>query len=376
MIIKPLVVSVISAQGKGGRMKKLASVLLLTLLTSKAGAKLPVEKLKLPPGFAISVWAQVPGARSLAQAPDGRVFVGSRSGDKVYVVKDGKTQVFAQGLDSPNGVAFKDGKVYIAEISSIHEYDGSANAKLPLKSLRTLPQKFPSDTHHGWKFIRFGPDGKLYVPVGANCNICDPGKDYARIYRIDVNGTSKEEVASGVRNTVGFDFHPESKELWFTDNGRDWMGDDRPPCEVNRLTAQGQNFGFPYCHGKSVLDPEFGKGKNCADYVAPVVELRAHVAPLGMRFYTGKMFPAEYHNSIILAEHGSWNRSTPQGYRLTFVKLNGSQVEKTEGFIEGWLQGDSAWGRPVDVEVLQDGSMLISDDKAGVIYRLTYKAQK
>nr|BFD58705.1 sorbosone dehydrogenase family protein [Bdellovibrio sp. CKG001] len=354
-------------------------LLLLGLLFSSLSleaASLPLDKLKLPPGFAISVWARVPGARSLTQAPDGRVFVGSRSGDKVYVVKDGKTQVFAQGLESPNGVAFKDGKVYIAEISSIHEYDGSPKAKLPLKPLRTLPQKFPSDTHHGWKFIRFGPDGKLYVPVGANCNICDPGKDYARIYRIDVNGTSKEEVASGVRNTVGFDFHPVSKELWFTDNGRDWMGDDRPPCEVNRLTVQGQNFGFPFCHGKNIVDPEFGKGKKCSDYVAPVVELRAHVAPLGMRFYTGNMFPAEYHNSILLAEHGSWNRSTPQGYRLTFVKLNGSQVEKTEGFIEGWLQGDSAWGRPVDVEVLPDGSLLISDDKAGVIYRLTYKAQK
>lgn len=338
-------------------------------------AQLPLEKLKLPPGFEISVWARVPGARSLAQAPDGRIFVGSRSGDKVYVVKDGKAQVFAQGLESPNGVAFKDGKVYVAEISRIQEFDGNAQAKLPLKPLRTLPQVFPSDTHHGWKFIRFAPDGKLYVPVGANCNICDPGKDFARIYRIDVNGTSKEEVAVGVRNTVGFDFHPDTKELWFTDNGRDWMGDDRPPCEVNRLTKLGQNFGFPFCHGKNILDPEFGAGKSCADFVAPEVELRAHVAPLGMRFYTGKLFPVEYHNSIILAEHGSWNRSSAQGYRLTWVKLKGSQVEKVQGFVEGWLQGDSAWGRPVDVEVLPDGSMLVSDDKAGAIYKLTYKAK-
>ncbi|MFS4460934.1 PQQ-dependent sugar dehydrogenase [Bdellovibrio sp. HCB2-146] len=334
--------------------------------------KLPLEKLKMPPGFQISVWAEVPGARSLAQAPDGRIFVGSRAGDEVYVVKDGKTSVLATGLKSPNGVAYRDGKLYVAEISQISEFDVSKNQKLPMKPIRVLPQKFPTDGHHGWKFIRFGPDGKLYVPVGANCNICDPGKEYARIYRIDVNGTSKEEVAQGVRNTVGFDFNPETKTLWFTDNGRDWMGDDKPPCEVNRLTKVGENFGFPYCHGKSLQDPEF-KDKPCSQFTPPQVELRAHVSPLGMRFYTGKMFPSEYKNAIILAEHGSWNRSIPQGYRLTLVKMKGDEVQKVEGFIEGWMQPDSIWGRPVDVEVLPDGSMLISDDKAGVIYRLTYK---
>ncbi|WP_413944801.1 PQQ-dependent sugar dehydrogenase [Bdellovibrio sp. HCB-162] len=344
-------------------------------VSSGFAAKLPLEKLKMPAGFKISVWATVPGARSLAQAPDGRIFVGTRSGDKVYVVQNGKTQVLAQGLDTPNGVAFKDGKLYVAEISRILEFDVSKQTALPMKPSRILEQRFPSDTHHGWKFIRFGPDGFLYVPVGANCNICDPGKEYARIYKIDVNGNSKEEVAQGIRNTVGFDFHPTTKELWFTDNGRDWLGDDRPPDELNRLTKIGENFGFPVCHGKDILDPEFGKEKSCKNFTPPVAELRAHVAALGMRFYTGAMFPAEYKNSIILAEHGSWNRSTAQGYRLTFVKLNGSQVEKTEGFIEGWLQGDSAWGRPVDVEVLSDGSMLVSDDKAGVIYRVTYQGK-
>lgn len=353
-------------------------VLVLTSLFFSSlvfAAKLPLEKLKLPQGFKISVWAEVPGARSLAQAPDGRIFVGSRGGDKVYVVQNGKTQVLALGLDTPNGVAYRDGKLYVAEISRILEFDVSKQTSLPLKPVRILEQKFPSDTHHGWKFIRFGPDGKLYVPVGANCNICDPGKDYARIYRIDVNGNSKEEVAQGVRNTVGFDFHPATQELWFTDNGRDWLGDDRPPCELNRLTKVGENFGFPACHGKDILDPEFGKGKSCKSFTAPVVELAAHVAPLGMRFYTGSQFPAAYQNSVILAEHGSWNRSTPQGYRLTFVKLNGSQVEKVETFIDGWLQGDSAWGRPVDVEVLKDGSLLVSDDKAGIIYKVTYQGK-
>ncbi|WP_445291995.1 PQQ-dependent sugar dehydrogenase [Bdellovibrio sp. BCCA] len=347
----------------------------LLFISSGFAAKLPLEKLKMPVGFKVSVWATVPGARSLAQAPDGRIFVGTRSGDKVYVVQNGKAQVLAQGLDTPNGVAYKDGKLYVAEISRILEFDVSKQTALPMKPSRILEQKFPSDTHHGWKFIRFGPDGLLYVPVGANCNICDPGKEYARIYKIDVNGNSKEEIAQGIRNTVGFDFHPTTKELWFTDNGRDWLGDDRPPDELNRLTKIGENFGFPGCHGKDILDPEFGKGKSCRNFTPPVAELRAHVAALGMRFYTGNMFPAEYKNSIILAEHGSWNRSTAQGYRLTFVKLNGSQVEKVDGFVEGWLQGDSAWGRPVDVEVLSDGSMLVSDDKAGVIYRVTYQGK-
>ncbi len=355
--------------------------LTLTLINIIAGtlvsqaATLPLNKLKLPPGFQISVWAQVEGARSLAVAPDGRVFVGTRTGDKVHVIKDGKVQVFAAGLDKPNGVAFRDGKLYVAEISRILEFDASEKVKLPTKALRALPQKFPSDAHHGWKFIRFGPDGKLYVPVGANCNICDPGTEYARIYRIDVNGTSKEEVAQGVRNTVGFDFHPVSKELWFTDNGRDMLGDDIPPCEVNRLTQAGQNFGFPFCHGKNIQDPEFGR-KECSAFTPPVIELRAHVAPLGLRFYMGSMFPTSYKNSLIFAEHGSWNRSVPQGYRLTFAKLNGDKVEKVEGFIEGWLQGETAWGRPVDVEMMADGSLLVSDDKAGVIYRVSYKLNK
>jgi glucose/arabinose dehydrogenase len=354
-------------------MKFILSALFFVCQFANAETKLPLEKLKLPAGFKIEVWAEIPGARSMTQSPDGRIFVGTRTQDKVWVVKDGKAQIFAEGLNTPNGVAYKDGKLYVAEVSRILEFDASPEAKLPGKAVRELPAKFPSDVHHGWKFIRFGPDGKLYVPVGANCNICDPGADYARIYRIDINSPNKEEVAQGVRNSVGFDWDPKTKDFWFTDNGRDWLGDNKPPCELNHLITLKQNFGFPFCHGKDILDPEFGKGKNCSDYTAPAVELRAHVAPLGMRFYTGSMFPAEYANSIILAEHGSWNRAIPQGYRLTFVKLDGSKIEKTVGFIEGWLQGMTSWGRPVDVEVMKDGSMLVSDDKADVIYRVTYK---
>lgn len=341
-------------------------------LLPAVAAKLPLEQLKLPAGFKISVYAEVPNARSLAQAPDGRIFVGTRAGDQVYVVENGKTSVFADRLDFPNGVAVRDGKLYVAEVSRVLEFDISKKGKQ--KPLRALPQTFPKDTHHGWKFIRFGPDGMLYVPVGANCNICDLGADYGRIYRIDVKGTSKTVVAEGVRNTVGFDWSPVDKSLWFTDNGRDWLGDDTPPDELNHLTKEGEHFGFPYCHGKSILDPEFGKGKNCKSYKAPEAELRAHVAALGMRFYTGSMFPADYHGAIILAEHGSWNRSQPQGYRLTLAKIKDGQVVAVEPFVEGWLRKDgSVWGRPVDVEVLKDGAMLVSDDKAGVVYKIIYQ---
>jgi glucose/arabinose dehydrogenase len=345
---------------------------------AEAAAKLPLEKLTLPPGFSISVFAEVPGARSLAVTPSGVVFVGSRGlgGEhNVYRIKNNKVEILASNFKSPNGVAFKDGKLYVADISRITELSDAENKSGTDLKPRMLPQVFPKDTHHGWKFIRFGPDGNLYVPVGANCNVCDPGKDYARIYRIDVKGTAKEEVAQGVRNTVGFDFHPLTNELWFTDNGRDMLGDDSPPDEVNRLTKVGQNFGFPYCFGKSTQDPAFSQ-KKCADLTAPEVELRAHVASLGMRFYTGKNFPAEYENQIILAEHGSWNRAKPQGYRLTLVRMKPGEPAKAEAFVDGWLQGDDAWGRPVDVEIYKDGSLLVSDDKAGVVYRISYSPPK
>lgn len=340
---------------------------------ASAAKKIPLEKLKLPPGFAISVFAEVPKARSMTQTDDGRVFVGTRDGDKVYVIQNGKVRIFAEGLSVPNGVAYKNGKLYVAEIPRIYEFAVPAQVTKPLKPTRTLSQTFPSDGHHGWKFIRFGPDGMLYVPVGANCNICETGTEYGRIFRIDVNGTNKELVAQGVRNTVGFDWDPLSKDLWFTDNGRDMLGDDLPPDELNHLTKLGQHFGFPYCHGTALQDPEFGKGKDCKQFTPPALELRAHVAALGMRFYAGSMFPKEYQNGVILAEHGSWNRSKKQGYRLTFVPIKNGQAQTAQAFVEGWLQGEEAWGRPVDVEVMKDGSLLVSDDEAGVIYRITYR---
>ncbi|WP_413582317.1 PQQ-dependent sugar dehydrogenase [Bdellovibrio sp. HCB288] len=360
-------------------MKSFLFLIVASLLWSELGfgAKdLPINKLKMPPGFEISVWATVPNARSIAQAPGGRFFVGNRGEDNVYLVQNGKAQVFAEKLSVPNGVAFKDGKLYVAQVSEILEFSVPDKVTTPQKPVRTLTQKFPTDGSHGWKFIRFGPDGKLYVPVGAPCNICDMGTEYGRIYRIDVNGSSKEVVAEGVRNTVGFDWDPTSQNLWFTDNGRDWMGDNLPPDEINHLTKVGEHFGFPYCHGKNILDKEFGKGKDCKNYKAPEAELRAHVAALGMRFYNGKMFPSEYQGGIIYAEHGSWNRSAPQGYMVGFAFMKDGKITTVKPLVEGWLQVGDAWGRPVDVEVMEDGSVLISDDKAGVIYRLSYKAPK
>jgi len=358
--------------------KGLFAVIILWGLSASA-KPLPLDKIKMPPGFKISVFAKVPGARSLAVTPSGVVFVGTRGGvigeHNVYRIKDGKVDVLSKDFKAPNGVAFKDGKLYVADIAQVTVLTDPENKSGKDLKPQTLPQKFPSDTHHGWKFIRFGPDGKLYIPVGANCNVCDPGTEYARIFRIDVNGTSKEEIAQGVRNTVGFDFSPITKELWFTDNGRDWLGEDSPPDEVNRLAKVGQNFGFPYCHGKNTQDPDFTQ-KKCAEFTPPEIELRAHVAALGMRFYTGKQFPAEYENQIILAEHGSWNRVKPQGYRLTMVKMKDGKATEAVSFAEGWLQDDDAWGRPVDVEIYKDGSLLVSDDKAGVVYQISYSPPK
>ncbi len=330
--------------------------------------KLPLDKLKLPPGYEARIFAVVPEARSLALGEKGEVFVGTR-GDKVYRVRDGnldgkaeRVEVLLKGLNQPNGVAYRDGDLYVAEIQQVSKVtkinDVTAKSIKPV----VLPQKFPSDKHHGWKFIRFGPDGWLYIPVGAPCNVCDPGKEYARLYRIDPNSDKKEEMAQGLRNTVGFDWDPKTKELWFTDNGRDLLGDDTPPCEINKLTNKGENFGFPYCHGKNVQDPEFKK--SCSQFTPPQVNLPAHVAPLGMRFWKG---------NILLAEHGSWNRSTPQGYRVSLVTVENGKAVRYTPWIEGWLQGREAWGRPVDVEVYFDGSLLVSDDEAGVIYQIRPK---
>ncbi|HLP16598.1 MAG TPA: sorbosone dehydrogenase family protein [Bacteroidota bacterium] len=343
-------------------------------------SRLPLDKIKLPHGFHIAMYAEVPNARSLTLGSKGTVFVGSRSDDHVYAVidanKDGKAEKvypIGKGLNTPNGVAFYHGSLYVAEISRILRFDDIENRFSNPPAPVVVTDSYPTEKSHGWKFIAFGPDGKLYVPVGAPCNVCDE-KDpiYASITRLNPNGTEREIYARGIRNTVGFDWHPQTKELWFTDNGRDMMGDDVPDDELNCAPKKGLHFGFPYIHQGDVFDPEYGQGKKLSDYVAPVQNLGPHVAALGMRFYTGTMFPAEYRNQILIAEHGSWNRSTPIGYRLTCVKLKGNTAVSYAPFAEGWLDGRRAWGRPVDVLVMPDGALLVSDDQAGVIYRITY----
>jgi len=315
-------------------------------------------------------------------SPDGTLFVGTR-GDKVYAIPhadkpDGARRVLtiARRLKQPNGVAFRDGALYVAEVSRVIRFDGiERHLESPPEPV-VLTDRYPTAAHHGWKFIRFGPDGYLYVPVGAPCNICEPGDPYASITRIKPDGSAFEIYARGVRNSVGFDWQPQTGILWFTDNGRDWLGDDRPPDELNAAPRAGMNFGYPYCHGGDIPDPEFGAKRPCSDFTPPAMNLGAHVAALGMRFYTGTMFPAEYRSQIFIAEHGSWNRSVPIGYRVMVVHLKDGRAVRKEIFAEGWLADGSRWGRPVDIEVMPDGALLVSDDYGGMIYRITYGPQE
>jgi glucose/arabinose dehydrogenase len=338
-------------------------------------ASLHLDQIRLPPGFKISVFNDhVPGARSMALSPNGVLFVGTRDQGVVYAIRDGKTYTIAQGLNMPNGVALKDGSLYVAEIQRVIRFDDIEKKLEHPPTPVIVNAHFHTETHHGWKFIRFSPDGKwLYVPVGAPCNVClqkDP--TYAAILRMHPDGSGLEIFANGVRNTVGFDWDPHTQELWFTDNGRDMLGDDLPPDELNHAPDKGMHFGFPYCHAGTIADPEFGTQKSCADFTPPAQPLGAHVASLGMRFYTGKKFPDEYRDQIFIAEHGSWNRSKKSGYRITLVRLKNGKVASYEPFATGWLQGEENWGRPVDLQLTPEGDLLVSDDFAGAIYKITY----
>lgn len=350
-------------------------------ITDKS-ARLPLDKIKLPQGFSISIYAEVENAREMVMSPAGIIYVGNKERDKVYALKDvngdhiaDKKWVIASGLNNPNGVAFKNGALYVAEINKVTKFaDIEKNLANPGKGT-VIYDKFPTDWPHGWKHIAFGPDGKLYVPVGAPFNIGEPKEAYASLFRMNDDGTGVEKFAKGIRNTVGFTWRPGTSELWFTDNGRDMLGDDIPSDELNTATKPGMNFGYPYFHAGDIKDPQFGGTHTADEFTPPSIKLGAHVASLGLKFYTGSMFPSAYKNNIFIAEHGSWNRSKKSGYRVSMVKTTNGKAVSYEPFVTGWLDETTQvpWGRPVDVLMLPDGSMLVSDDTAGVIYRITYK---
>jgi len=343
-------------------------------------AELPLQQIKLPPGFSITLFArQIPGARSMAWNGKDTLYVGTRGEGKVYALVDtdgdykaDQKFVIAENLNMPNGVVYHQGDLYVAEVHRIIKFGNIDSNYSKLPEAQPVYTHLPTESHHGWRYLNLGPDNKLYISIGAPCNVCDES-GYAKIARLNLDGSDFEIVAHGVRNSVGFSWHPVTGHLWFTDNGRDWMGDDSPSDELNRVTKDGQHFGFPYCHGGVILDPEFGKGKSCATYVAPVQKLGAHVASLGVNIYSGSMFPKNYTGQVFIAEHGSWNRSKKSGYRISMVKLKNNRAVSYESFASGWLQGQSSWGRPTDIKELPDGSLLVSDDQANAIYRITYQ---
>lgn len=357
------------------------SLLILAYLAwvPMALADVDLDDIKLPRGFKIEVYANVPNARSLALADNGVVFVSNRREDSVYAVVprgDANPQVieFASDLDTPNGIAYYNGHLFVAEVERILLYRNAVDRLSEKPIPEVLDVRLPGERHHGWRYIGVGPDYKLYINIGAPCNICDRDDEgFGQIWRMNLDGSGIETYARGVRNSVGFTWHPETGELWFTDNGRDMMGDDLPPCELNHAPAQGLHFGYPFCHGGEVLDPEFGGGQSCDSYVSPAQKLGPHVAPLGVKFYTGDMFPPEYKNQVLIAEHGSWNRSKKIGYRVMLVTFEDGEAVSYEPFAEGWLKGQDVSGRPVDLVVMDDGSLLVSDDYAGKLYRIWYE---
>lgn len=347
---------------------------------------LPLDRLTLPPGFSIEVYASgIENPRQMALSPSGTLFVSTRRAGNVYAVLDTDTDQIADrvvtiagGLTMPNGVAFRDGDLYVAEINRVLRFDDvESHLESPPEPV-VINDGLPTERSHGWKYLGFGPDGKLYVPIGAPCNICDrTGEDprFGTIVRMNPDGTGEEIFARGIRNSVGFDWQPGTDELWFTNNGRDRLGDEMPPDTLHHAPEAGLHFGYPFCHGGDFQDPEFDD-RPCAEFEPPARKLGPHVASIGMKFYTGSMFPPEYHNQIFIAEHGSWNRSSEAGhtgYRLTVVHVDGDRAGEYDTFVDGWLGSDNEWwGRPADVVVMPDGSLLVSDDTANAIYRITY----
>ncbi|MES2128263.1 MAG: sorbosone dehydrogenase family protein [Pseudomonadota bacterium] len=352
----------------------------LFLLAPAGAADLPLAQLQVPAGFHIELLARVPNAREMVLGKNNVVYIGSMKEGKVHALeldaqyRAGALHVIASGLNLPAGVAYRDGSLYVSAVDRLLRFDGIDKRLANPPKPHVLRDDLPKETHHGWRFIAFGPDGMLYLPLGTPCNICDrqDPAHYASIVRMKPDGSGQQVVARGVRNSVGFDFEPGTGELWFTDNGRDMLGDEIPPDELNHVSKLNEHFGYPHCHAGFIVDPEFGGNHACSEFTAPVQALGPHVASLGMRFYTGTQFPAAYHKQVFIAEHGSWNRSKKSGYRVSLVTLSGGKAVSYTPFVTGWLQGETAWGRPADVLVLPDGSLLIADDFAGAIYRVSY----
>jgi glucose/arabinose dehydrogenase len=367
-------------QGQPAEMANSTLAPIFTPPTPMAAEKIPMGKIKVPPGFKVELWAAaIHNARAMTLGSKGTLFVSSRlPGGSVYAVLDrgGKREVktIAKGLDMPNGVAFRDGALYVAAQNRILRYDGIEdkldNPGDPVVVIDSLPKHQP----HGWKYLAFGPDGKLYFNIGAPCNICLPPETNANISRINADGTGFEYVARGVRNSVGFDWHPVTKELYFTNHGRDWLGEDVPNDTLHQVSSRSvPHFGYPFCHQGDILDPDFGKGRACSEFNPPLMKLGPHIAPIGTMFYTGAMFPAQYKNRLFIVQRGSWNRTEKLGYGIVTVTLAMGQAPKQEGFASGWLENNQPWGRPAYLYQMPDGALLLSDDHVGAIYRISYQ---
>jgi glucose/arabinose dehydrogenase len=343
-------------------------------------AKVHLDKLRLPPGFAISVVTDdVGNARQLALGDAGTLFVGTQLEGSVYAIPNaldpepGQVVTLVRGLTMPSGVAFRGGDLYVGAVSTVLRFRGIESNLASNAPAEVVSDTLPDKTHHGWKYLRFAPDGALFVPVGAPCNVCrskDPR--FASILRMNPETGETTVFARGIRNTLGFAWHPITGHLWFTDNGRDTLGDDVPAEEVNVATEAGQDFGYPHVHAGDIPDPRFGADADPASYVRPVIKIQAHSAALGVDFYTGRQFPNRYHNALFIAEHGSWNRSSKVGYQVSVITEDETGLHYAP-FITGWLDGQKNWGRPNDVLMAPDGSLLISDDQAGAVYRVTYQ---
>lgn len=380
--ISPVVTAPVPLAWQQGRAPDQAGSTLAPLagkLTVTPPEQIPLDRLKVPAGFKVELWAHgLPGGRAMARADNGKLYVGTRGIGRVYEITDNGSQrsvrVVVDRLTQPAGVVTRGNTLYVFAIDKVLRFDDIATNPSAAPVDMTAAFKLPPEPHHNWKYVAFGPDGKLYVPFGAPCNICLPGEEYAQIRRYNADGSGMEVIARGVRNTVGFDWHPVTRELWFTDHGRDWMGDDTPDDELNRMSSAGQNFGFPFCHASGVADRDIRKANPCEGVTLPVADMGPHAAVMGLRFYTGNMFPAEYRNAMFIARKGSWNRTKKLGFDVVAVTADADgRSAKVTPFMTGFLNADDSFnGRPAYIHQQPDGSLLISDEQLGAIYRVSY----